>query len=356
MLILFIFLLSVLTTGIHAAPVNAAAATDLSMYLGERTTRPKPVGYDRKMTQLRSHLSSVAKRIQDIDAAHPGAKQFLDDILEVEKKIPQILDGLLTQNTTASNPSISRRAGSGSGGISAQTSTTLSIFAQFSTLSYCDLGSLNAWNCAGCKDWKVSGTRAVRTFSASSTGMQGYVAINDQYQTIVVAFRGSKNFQNWVENLKFLKAELSLPGADGTIKVHDGFWNVWSSVRDSVRGAISEFRGWNPNYSITFVGHSLGAATTTLAAVDSVVSGLIPAWKISLYTQGSPRVGNAAFYRYVTNIGFSGVYRGVHYNDLVTYLPPQALLFNHVTREHWITDNENVIVICDDIYNNGEDT
>ncbi|KAJ3216218.1 hypothetical protein HDU67_009792 [Dinochytrium kinnereticum] len=345
------------------AAVSTAAPTNPTAFISSITRNPKPADYDRKMGRLSGHFRSILPRIDAIETRAPGARQFLSDILLGDEMIPELLDGLVNETSTTPPPpsapvtpgGLARRAGNGLSAVSTQVVSQLSIYAQFSTLSYCGLDGLRAWNCAGCNDGKVSGTRSVRTFSADSTGMQGYVGISDRYRTIVVAFRGSKNFLNWVNNLKFLKADLNLPGAAADVKVHSGFYDVWNSVKNDVRSAISQYLSQNPSYTVTFVGHSLGGATTTLAAVDAVTSGLVPNYKTIVYTQGSPRVGNINFYNYFTNLNLNSVYRGVNYNDLVVFLPPQNFAFNHVKLEHWISGSENV-VYCDDIYNNGEDT
>ncbi|KAI8852054.1 Alpha/Beta hydrolase protein [Chytridium lagenaria] len=309
------------------------------------------------MSRLSAHYRSILPRINAIEARAPGARQFLQDILLGDEMLDELLDGMTNDTVIEPAPAaagLARRAGSGIGAVSTQVASQLSIFAQFSTLSYCNLDALRSWSCTGCGDSKVTGTRSVRTFSADSTGMQGYVGISDRYRTIVVSFRGSKNFLNWLNNLKFLKADLNLPGADASVKIHSGFFDVWNSVKDNVRSAVREFLNQNPSYTVTFVGHSLGGATTTLAAVDAAVSGLVPREKIAVYTQGSPRVGNINFYNYFSNLGIS-TFRGVNYNDAVVYLPPQFLAFNHVKLQHWISGSDK-IVYCDDITNNGEDT
>jgi len=47
--------------------------------------------------------------------------------------------------------------------------------------------------------------------------------------------------------------------------------------------------------------------------------------KTILYTYGSPRVGD---YNYASNVDtlFSGIYRVVHYEDIVPHVPPCSLL------------------------------
>ncbi|KAJ3115090.1 hypothetical protein HDU96_001202 [Phlyctochytrium bullatum] len=327
-------------------------------YLPSRTDVPKPLHFDAKRARLAAHFTPMMQNIDVIEERAPGAKQFLIDAIEGEEKIDLFIGSLLNQ-TRAPIPrpggGLVRRQKTGNGFVSAQVVSQLSTFAQFSTLAYCDLGALSSWSCGGCYDAKVSGTRNVRTFFASSTQMQGYVGISDRYQTIVVAFRGSKNFENWLKNLQFLKADLTLPGAASDVRVHSGFYDVWNSVKNDVNNFIREKLSEAPGYSVTFVGHSLGGATTTLAAVDAVASGFLPRWKVSIYTQGSPRVGNRNFYNYVVNQLGITQYRGVNYNDAVQYLPPTLFNFNHIQQLHWMNGFDQV-TYCNDVTSSGEDT
>ncbi|KAK6013790.1 triacylglycerol lipase, partial [Ostertagia ostertagi] len=54
----------------------------------------------------------------------------------------------------------------------------------------------------------------------------------------------------------------------------------------------------NPDYAeykVVFTGHSLGGALAALAAARTAKQGLRPGDKITMYTYGQPRVGDAQF-------------------------------------------------------------
>ena len=84
-----------------------------------------------------------------------------------------------------------------------------------------------------------------------------------------------------------------------------------------LQNAISEFS----NYQYIFTGHSLGAALTTIAGQDAILSGLLPENSVLMYTYGSPRVGNYPLAKNIDEI-FAAYYRVVHYQDIVPHIPP----------------------------------
>src|SRR5262249_24026820 len=86
------------------------------------------------------------------------------------------------------------------------------------------------------------------------------------------------------------------------------------------------YRKSHPSSEICFTGHSLGAALATLAL--SRFNG----GQASLYTVGSPRVGNARFCERVLQKSGNQVFRFVNNNDLVTHVPIKAPFYDHGTR------------------------
>jgi hypothetical protein len=80
-------------------------------------------------------------------------------------------------------------------------------------------------------------------------------------------------------------------------------------------------------------GHSLGGAVATLAAAYLRASGTA----VSLYTYGSPRVGNAAFADFVSAQP-GGEIRVTHLDDPVPKLPPLLFDYRHTSPEYWLSD------------------
>ena len=75
------------------------------------------------------------------------------------------------------------------------------------------------------------------------------------------------------------------------------------------------------NSIVIIIGHSLGGALATLAAVD-----LVPRLDIRsiLITYGSPRVGNKQFSEYVDKNLHGLNLRVTLKNDVVTVIPPKS--------------------------------
>jgi alpha-beta hydrolase superfamily lysophospholipase len=92
-------------------------------------------------------------------------------------------------------------------------------------------------------------------------------------------------------------------------------------VWEDVHSAVTDYRKQHPYAEVCFTGHSLGAALAVLAFSRFADP------DISLYTLGCPRVGDAAFRDRVLSNSGRGIYRYVNYNDAVTHVPTESLLY-----------------------------
>jgi hypothetical protein len=104
-------------------------------------------------------------------------------------------------------------------------------------------------------------------------------------------------------------------------KVHHGFAltvnEVWDHVMDEIHSSLYK-RIW-------FIGFSLGAAAATIMA--ALYKSEVNLQNISLFTAGSPRVGNREFVKYINDIP---VVRSVNCADLVTQFPSVIMGYRHV--------------------------
>ncbi|GLJ43065.1 hypothetical protein SUGI_0893910 [Cryptomeria japonica] len=118
------------------------------------------------------------------------------------------------------------------------------------------------------------------------------------------------------------------------------------SARDTVVGEITrlvkEYKEKEEDLSITFIGHSLGAALATLSAYDikqiMVNEYGVTSIPVTLFSFASPRVGNLSFAQHMEEIGVK-VLRVVNHKDLVPKAP--GIFFNEnlgwLTRLlHWL--------------------
>jgi triacylglycerol lipase len=152
-------------------------------------------------------------------------------------------------------------------------------------------------------------------FLSKETGTQAMlVEFGGALPFTVLVFRGTEqNIKDYLTDLEF--GELSLAG--NKKEVHTGFTDALDSVWHEMSSAIAQL-----NSPVFYTGHSMGAALATLAAARHAPR--------SVYTFGSPRVGNQAF---IDSLGNVAIYRVVDDEDVVTTVPSEALGFRHVGTE-----------------------
>ena len=165
----------------------------------------------------------------------------------------------------------------------------------------------------------------------------GYVGYLDT--TIYVSFRGTTNLENILLDLTIGQDAVWSDQPSAT--VHSGFRQAWLNLAAGISDSISQAQSRCPGCTrVLFTGHSLGAALTTLAAVDFARSGT--SLSIQSFTLGSPRVGNSAFSDYAMSM-VPNTIRWTHTIDPVVHLPPKFLGFRHRTREVWQNSDTSYI-------------
>ena len=119
--------------------------------------------------------------------------------------------------------------------------------------------------------------------------------------------------------LNDLLADLNLfPKTHGEGFVHSGFRSEARKILNDVKLFVER----NKHLNLTIAGHSLGGAMATYLAQELHHAG----YTVSLYTFGSPRVGDNDFCNCMVDIPH---WRFVNNNDIVTRVPPMALGFKH---------------------------
>lgn len=103
---------------------------------------------------------------------------------------------------------------------------------------------------------------------------------------LLIGFKGTTTEDEWVSNLDFKLISMGNLG-----KVHRGFYTRFEQLKDSLKDSL--LAKVNDCMGLIFVGHSLGGALATIAAL--YFSTLFPSKKITCITFGSPKVGNARF-------------------------------------------------------------
>ncbi len=140
----------------------------------------------------------------------------------------------------------------------------------------------------------------------------GFVA--QRKENFYLIFRGTKTVEEWVGdfNIRLCPYLIHTYG-----QVHEGFLRTYNSIRKEIMESLPVIGHTN---RLLVTGHSLGAAMATLALPD--IEANLKVKVTSLYTFGSPRVGDDAFARaYNTAFGRRS-FRIVNTSDIVTSVPP----------------------------------
>jgi triacylglycerol lipase len=152
-------------------------------------------------------------------------------------------------------------------------------------------------------------------------GAQAYIFGNDDDRVVVC--RGTEP-NDWND----IRADLDLTKvvAETAGRVHRGFKREVDDLWPRLEQALV-----NNRLPVWFTGHSLGGAMATICASRCKLSH-IESNPRSLYTFGSPRVGNG---RYVNYVHYEA-YRWVNNNDLVARVPPWWLGYRHKGQEVYL--------------------
>lgn len=240
----------------------------------------------------------------------------------------------------------------------------------FSGITSCDNHTqIESWTCPGCVN--IPGVKYIAGDDHNPQSNYWYVAVDTQFDAtgvpmIVVAFRGSSNLKNWLENAQ-IWFDKTIFMHVGDARIHTGFYNGWSDCRDKVHAAVAQAYALYPNARLAVTGHSLGGALSEIFAVDLAVtekfgarSGPVgyplPVFRnVTAYNFGCPRVGDDGWAALVEST-VAGYYRLTHDRDIVPMVPPKNLGFDyfHPPTEVWFEDeNPDDFIVCDP--SNGED-
>ncbi|KAL1850239.1 hypothetical protein Plec18167_007344 [Paecilomyces lecythidis] len=222
------------------------------------------------------------------------------------------------------------------------------LFEQYAAAAYCSenfnsTGTKLSCSAGNCPLVEAADTETLDEFQDTSGygDTTGFLAVDKTNELIVLSFRGSSSFDNWIANIDFVKTDVDL--CDGC-EAHSGFWEAWGSVADSVTSQIDSALSTYSGYKLVFTGHSLGAALSTLGGTVLRNSG----HTLDLYTFGCPRVGNEALAQYITSQSDAN-YRLTHTDDPVPKLPPKSFGFSQPSPEYWITSASGDPVTTSDI-------
>ncbi len=222
---------------------------------------------------------------------------------------------------------------------------------QLTAISYCQPEHIESWQCTPCSFIQPPLIVQKVFMDTVKDLFQGYVAYDPQYHSILIAFRGTRDVKNWLDNLTFIKMRLfpkEFP--DLNIEVHSGFHKVYKSVSLQIKLAVSQLYTKYPTAKLHIVGHSLGAAVASLCSIDLIISYQI---KVdSVYTFGEPRVGNKEYASLIKS-NVVEYWRMTHWRDVVPHVPLEWMGFYHSGNEVFFNEYFSQYIVCDK--DNGED-
>jgi hypothetical protein len=168
----------------------------------------------------------------------------------------------------------------------------------------------------------VDGNAAVAAAAAAAAGQkdaQAYVWHVPEHDLVMVVFRGTSSSCDAASNLDVrMRSDEANPG----VRVHRGFFDQFKSVESQILQVLEHV----PFKAIHVVGHSLGGACATIAAVH--LKRAYPDATVRCTTFGSPRVGNAMFaWHFARSVDES--YRVHNHQDPVSMVPASHR-FEHV--------------------------
>eukprot|EP00301_Raphidiophrys_heterophryoidea_P027042 c9456_g1_i1.p1 GENE.c9456_g1_i1~~c9456_g1_i1.p1 ORF type:complete len:745 (+),score=194.37 c9456_g1_i1:150-2237(+) len=183
----------------------------------------------------------------------------------------------------------------------------------------------------------------------ANTETQILLLQNDLTEEIFVIFRGRNNPTEMLLDRRIAR----LPNPYGKGAIHKGFLHTYKEISGLLHSAISELTSSRKFKKLRITGHGFGGALATIAGValyQHLQAQPQPPPHITVYTFGSPMVGNAAFVRDFES-KLKDSYRHVLDTDMIPLFPPRVCGYRHVrnlvlVKEFgvWIS-NTSIVVI-----------
>ncbi|EAS02303.1 lipase family protein (macronuclear) [Tetrahymena thermophila SB210] len=209
----------------------------------------------------------------------------------------------------------------------------------YSKASYCEASQIHTWNCGGSCSYHQD-LRSAQVFNNKEFQSQAYCGYDIKAQSVIVAFRGTDQVQNWLSNINFVPVKY-LNDQCKDCKIHQGFMNILDSIQFELNQCVINLKKQYNSTSILVTGHSLGGAMATLFAVQLKKLLMNKFQSFELITFGSPRVGNLEFVNYANSLFGNNSFRLVNKQDIVPHLPYNNLGFQHIGTEYWLFDEKD---------------
>jgi hypothetical protein len=136
----------------------------------------------------------------------------------------------------------------------------------------------------------------------------------------LLVFRGTKIFQDWMEDLDSTPARFDwvFSGSPSIGEIHAGFGHC---LAEKIQEIVSDLAKRDLNKPLLISGHSLGGALAALAGAYFITSGKTMPTISKIYTFGQPRIGLYGFCNFYSRILSDKLIRFVNQNDVVPRVP-----------------------------------
>ena len=150
------------------------------------------------------------------------------------------------------------------------------------------------------------------------TDLQGFIGYLSAKKTIYVSIRGSSSALNWLDDFEVKLVDyITWPSCN--CKVHNGFYRSVEGITNKTINTINILKKRYPTYSVVMTGHSYGASTVQLLAMELEKKGIT----VEIYNYGQPRVGDEMYAGFVNTV-IKEYWRFTHNKDVVPHVPPIA--------------------------------
>merc|ERR1712228_649436 len=211
--------------------------------------------------------------------------------------------------------------------------------------AFCEKSSIETWTSGIKLDAYYNLPSSVKQFEifevieTESNVLHAFIGFDTSKSRIVLSFRGSDNFENWMSNINFALSPYPNGQSVSNAKVHPGFYQAFKDLESAgLAGAIFDAFAERPSYDeILVTGHSLGGALAGIAALELKQSSIYNSLSnkhVNVITFGSPRWCNhplANLYNDVIDTNW----RIVNRYDIVSTLPPGSMHYRHVGTQIW---------------------
>ncbi|KAK8813241.1 hypothetical protein WA158_002833 [Blastocystis sp. Blastoise] len=185
--------------------------------------------------------------------------------------------------------------------------------------------SISNLSCERCPQFRGKLDNITNFYNIKSE-IKGIISVY-QNESIVIGFRGTKNVQNFIQDLGALVLG-KMSGCEGKCQVAVGFYNAYLTVRDEIMSTVQ----------------NLGGALATVGSMDFQLN-----YNIStnlMYTYGCPYTGNKQFAS-ILNQNLESNYRVTHNADPIPHLPPSVNNYAHPGDEIFYNEKNTAYKVCE---------